>query len=255
MSNRGVIREENIYGHLKRLDWMKSAIKRDGSVLEVGCGTGSFITTPLLLDGFDAYGIDIGPASIRRAKRLAEINGLSAERYRCMGVEDLTERYDTVVCSEVMEHIGGQELPGFVCSLCGCVKPGGRLIITVPNGRGCYELGQTLRKRTAPLRERMRREPAHPANAHLKRVAERESEKYKCPSLTDSPHVQFFSMKDICNLIMPRGFRLEAFTGSTLIAGDFMNKPHKILYRVNNALGSLFPRIASGYYFCFVKTA
>lgn len=169
MSNRGVILEENIYGHLKRLDWMKSTIKRDGNVLEVGCGTGSFITTPLLLDGFDAYGIDIGPASIRQAKRFAEMNGLSAERYSCIGVEDVTERYDTVICSEVMEHIGSQELPGFVRSLCGCVKPGGQLIITVPNGKGCYELGQTLKKRTAPLRNRMRRKSAHPANAYSKK--------------------------------------------------------------------------------------
>lgn len=268
-----ILEYENFYGHLKRLEWIKSKIIKNDTVLEVGCGTGSFITTPLILSKVDAYGIDIGTASIKEAKRIAKINGISEERYRCMDITDLSEKYDVVICSEVLEHIMDNEQPHFVNALCKKVKTGGKLIVTVPNGMGSYEIGQKYFKEKAALVREIREPFLEYYYTLKKQIQDRlnaalknDFRRYRfpnnpgglCMSPDDSPHVQWFSAEDILNLIMPKGFRLIEFTGSSMFSGIIINtflKPNRLLCSINNKLGSMFPYWASGYYFLFYKVS
>lgn len=147
MRYKEIVENENFYGHYKRLKWMLSHTKKGERILEVGCGSGAYITTPLILAGRDAYGCDVGELSIIEAARIAKENGIKGERYFCRDIADIKENYDTVICSEVLEHIPDEEQAAFMDQICGHVKAGGRLLITVPNGKGSYEIGQKYFKR------------------------------------------------------------------------------------------------------------
>jgi SAM-dependent methyltransferase len=50
--------KENIYGHIKRLEWIKEFISKDDLVVEFGCGTGYMIIYPLLKDGYNIIDLD-----------------------------------------------------------------------------------------------------------------------------------------------------------------------------------------------------
>lgn len=284
MAYKELLETENFYGHYKRLAWMKSHTVKGEKVLEVGCGSGAYITTPLILCGRDAYGCDTGVLSIREASRIARENGITKERYFCKSIADVDEVYDTVICSEVLEHIPDSEQAEFIDQICRHVKPGGKLLITVPNGKGSYEIGQKYFKKPVEALEEFK-QPYYRLRHNLKvfvlalidRLKNRKIKKIGGVgnfssvtgqfgggenrethlTFTDTPHVQWFSVNDILNLIMPRGFRLEEFTGSSMFCGVIINtyiRPNRLLCKINDILGSKFPKQASGYYFYFRKT-
>lgn len=96
-------------------------------LLDVACGAGAWLRRADA-KGVNAYGIDTNPAAIAQAKNM----GLQAE---CCTVErfstENTGRFDVVTSFQVIEHIPAV-LP-FVKAAADCLKPGGKLILTVPN--------------------------------------------------------------------------------------------------------------------------
>lgn len=70
-------------------------IEPGASILEVGCGTGSF-SRLLAIDGYNVYGIDLSPQMIRQAKK--KKNGLCVE-YHVADMRDfkLNESFDAVI--------------------------------------------------------------------------------------------------------------------------------------------------------------
>lgn len=104
----------------------------DGHICDVGCGTGRLLE--LIAGRFDPSGIT-GVEMSTQARSIA--------RRKCPGAEiidgDITagplgkSDFDTVFCLEVIEHI--VEAEAALASLGSMIKPGGKLIITVPDGR------------------------------------------------------------------------------------------------------------------------
>jgi len=107
------------------------AINPDDMVLDVACGAGSFLRT-VGAKGCEAVGIDINPAAVSAARS----QGLSAH---CVDLSDYAanhvDRFDVVTAFQVIEHIA--EVAPFVRSALACCKPGGKLILTVPNRLRC----------------------------------------------------------------------------------------------------------------------
>jgi 2-polyprenyl-6-hydroxyphenyl methylase / 3-demethylubiquinone-9 3-methyltransferase len=102
------------------------------SVLDVGCG-GGLVSEPLARLGANVTGIDPTLDSIAAARRHAEGQGLAID-YRSASVEDLVakgERFDAVVCMEVIEHVPDQA--AFVKSLWQLVRPGGAIVMSTLN--------------------------------------------------------------------------------------------------------------------------
>jgi len=102
------------------------------SVLDVGCG-GGLVSEPLARLGATVTGIDPTADAIAVARRHAEAQGLAID-YRSASVEDLVakgERFDAVVCMEVIEHIPDQ--PAFVRSLGELVRPEGAIVMSTLN--------------------------------------------------------------------------------------------------------------------------
>jgi SAM-dependent methyltransferase len=111
--------------------WVLSRFERHlgEDVLEVGCGLGNF-TVLMAARGHRVTGIDIDPAYVETArKRLAGFAGV----YVACGdatAADWSERFDTVVALDVVEHI--EDDCAFLARLARVLKPGGKLVVKVP---------------------------------------------------------------------------------------------------------------------------
>ena len=102
------------------------------SVLDVACG-GGLMSEPLARLGARVTGIDPGEKNVAIARGHAEPQGLAID-YRVATVEELVaagERYDAVVCLEVVEHV--PDVGAFVKSCTDLVRPGGMLVLSTIN--------------------------------------------------------------------------------------------------------------------------
>src|SRR2546423_5963523 len=144
---------ENLWGYAKRLRFVRQAIaeafpKRDAGsllrVLDVGCGNGSQLALPLALgDGFQITGLDPDERSIEHARRLAgEMLNLRLVTGR---VEELSESYDVVILSEVLEHTLAPD--ALLAASVARMAADGILIVTVPNGYGEVEIDSWVFRR------------------------------------------------------------------------------------------------------------
>ena len=102
------------------------------SLLDLGCGDGRFISE-LSREGTERrlMGVDYSERAIELAKALNP--GLD---YRVADItsEDLEEhQFDVVTLVEVIEHIPPDDLPRFVERAVSFLRPGGRLVLTVPH--------------------------------------------------------------------------------------------------------------------------
>jgi SAM-dependent methyltransferase len=97
-----------------------------GRVLEVGCGCGDLLHV-LSRRGYQGVGIDISEEALAVAS-----SGLPGSSFRvaCCTPEELSEEFDVVIASEVMEHY--QDDLSFLRQLRECLHDGGHLLLTVP---------------------------------------------------------------------------------------------------------------------------
>lgn len=110
--------------------------KRPLELLDVGCGTGSFLAS-LDSQKFHASGIDLNVEAVR----IAGTRGLTVRRQRIETLAPRDGQYDVVTLWHVLEH-----LPDPVAALTvlrGCLRDDGRLVMQVPNADGLgFRLGR-----------------------------------------------------------------------------------------------------------------
>lgn len=253
-----IMEKENYYGHRKRLLWINDRIKK-GTWLDIGCGTGSMLTIPLIQLGKDVYGLDNAQISINAAQKIAQSYGIDPERFICEDVKSIGMKYDGVIVSEVLEHIEDAELSGFIDNICNCLKKDGRLIVTVPNGKGTYEKAQKHKDiwlKICKMFVKVLGNVLHLLGVKKHNNKKHEEQNEEHMTLSDSKHVQFFSKDDIVKIFESRGFELIDFNGSCMFSGICINAllpPIEFVTNLNNKLGDIFPLLASGYYFLFRK--
>ena len=115
-------------------------------VLDAGCGNGyfSFLAEA---EGCDVIGVSVDESSIRRCEAFRDFLGVTSERvqFRVMNLYDLgsmPETFDRIICVETLEHILDDEK--VLRSFWDRLKPGGRLIIGVPNLDGPDFYGEVV---------------------------------------------------------------------------------------------------------------
>jgi SAM-dependent methyltransferase len=104
-------------------------------LLDAGCGNG-WLAANASRRGFQVLGLGWADSDLERARRRCQSFGLPAE----FEVQDLRgldarkglyDQFDTVVCSETIEHILDDQ--HLMRSLARVLRPGGRLLLTTPN--------------------------------------------------------------------------------------------------------------------------
>jgi 2-polyprenyl-3-methyl-5-hydroxy-6-metoxy-1,4-benzoquinol methylase len=126
------IDNERIEFYKEVVGLIKSKIRFSESqtIADVGCGTGHllyYLKEQVRIGR--ATGFDFSPEAIKIAKELFP----SFDFYEFDIYKGKDERFDTVLCTEVLEHLLHPDLA--VSNLLWMVKPGGNLLLTVPNGR------------------------------------------------------------------------------------------------------------------------
>lgn len=103
---------------------------RASSVIDVGCGTGNLLRELVELAPYErVVGVDFAEAGIRRAAELVPVGEFHASNLYDL---DLEERFDLVLCTEVLEHVSDPEAA--VKRLIDLCAARGAIIVTVPDG-------------------------------------------------------------------------------------------------------------------------
>jgi glycosyltransferase involved in cell wall biosynthesis len=143
--------------------WMAEAIESyvGARVLEIGAGIGNITTWLLPRDSYLAS--DINPHYLDYLRNLSlgkpylQVARLDLEEPR--GFEPWRGRFDTVVCLNVLEHVGDPLLA--LRNMYDALEPGGRLVLYVPQGQQLYSsldevLGHRCRYSKEMLGEELR---------------------------------------------------------------------------------------------------
>jgi SAM-dependent methyltransferase len=253
-----VVPRENIYGHLQRLNWLRDHLQPEERTVEFGCGTGRLITLPLRHWGFDVTGVDLDERSIDYGRGLLRQAGLDPEALQAVDLAQLRGPFDAVIASEIFEHLDDAELAASLALIHERLAPGGKLLVTTPNGYSLFELENFLWYRTG-IDRLYRRASTGRIARRLRGFKARHaewSETAEPMTLADSPHKQRFTWRSIHAILAQAGFEVVEARGAILFCGPFSDLAFSGLPRVmnvNKRLGRRFPRVASDYYLAAVK--
>ena len=134
---------ENFYNQLQELDWYflhpdktefyysKDLVVENNKVLDVGSGRGAWASYLKEIPGVFYQGIEFSTKSIH----LADKDGVNVIKE---SIQDHAKKnpfsYDVTVAFQVLEHI--DNIKEFISACLNSTKPGGKLIIAVPNNDG-----------------------------------------------------------------------------------------------------------------------
>ena len=245
---------ETIYGHRQRVHWIRSHLRPNDRVVEFGCGTGRLIAMPLLGWGYDVVGVDLDETSIEHGREMLERAGLVPNALLVSDLRNAPGEFDVVVASEVLEHLRDDDLHSSLAAARRKLRPGGRLLVTVPNGYGEFELENLLWYRTGLDRAYRRLRSGRLAGS-LRRAKQSIAEDWAQPedpmTLADSPHLQRFTWRSIRRTVENAGFRIFEQRGAILVCGPFTDILFSGMPRVmsvNRRLGRRLGPIASDFY-------
>ena len=192
---------------------LRSKLRPDAKVLDIGCGNG-IISRYLGSKGFQVLGVDVDQKAIEYANAH---NSFSNVQFKVKDVEALTVEgveYDAIICSEVLEHL---EQPSKLLQvLSKILKPEGVLVVTVPNGSGPRELLVTrpviyLSKRNGIVWKAI--------NGIKKKLGYTGQ---TIQSASDNlQHIQFFTKQSLQKLASSNNFTIEQFRKSNFIDDVF----------------------------------
>jgi SAM-dependent methyltransferase len=247
----GVVRE-TVYGSRKRLAWILRHVTKDDDILEVGCGTGYMLCRPLAKLGYRVRGIDLDEKSIEHGQALLRAEGLDPGMLAARPLSAISDRPSVIIASEVLEHLHDEELDELLSEIRGRLAPGSRLLVTVPNGYGWFEMEQFLWWRLGIGSLLFRSGFCHLVEKTKTRRLGPEAIEAGPPStLSSSPHVQRFTLPSIHRRLARAGFEITDARGSVAFSGPFSNLLFAGVERVlegNGRWGERLGRLAAGFF-------
>ena len=118
--------------------WARTISQGNSRVLEVGCGKGGYLVS-LASAGNESYGIDpLSKVSLSFAKEMAKEQDVDIHLL-CAAGENIPfqdESFDVVLLISTLQHVVNQK--EVLLEIRRVLKPGGRLLVSVPQLRGVY---------------------------------------------------------------------------------------------------------------------
>lgn len=108
-------------------NFIQSLIKKNDSVLEIGCGGGR-LSCELQQSGYKIISTDLEPSAVYYTKKAGIINSFVSNSGEGIPIRD--EVIDLIVMTDVLEHIKEHTLTIRECSR--VLKKGGYIVLTVP---------------------------------------------------------------------------------------------------------------------------
>lgn len=109
---------------------------KTASILDIGCGTGSFVYF-LQESGFKtAQGIDISAEQVEAGLAMGIQNIQCADLHTYL--IDRENYYDCIIARDVLEHFTRQKIFEILAAVHKALQPGGSFIIQSPNGEGLF---------------------------------------------------------------------------------------------------------------------
>ncbi|PYK17120.1 MAG: hypothetical protein DME55_10985 [Verrucomicrobia bacterium] len=113
----------------RRVKMLSSHLKPGMTVLELGCGTGSF-TRELARSGADVVAIDVSPELLEMAKANCSAPNVQYQIQNAYALSYSEGAFDSVVGSSVLHHL---EVEKALRGAYRVLKPGGTIYFTEPN--------------------------------------------------------------------------------------------------------------------------
>jgi len=233
----------------KRLDFitnfLKNSLPAGATILDVGCGNG-VISRHLGKFGFNVTGVDVSEKTIEKANALNTLNNVSFIKKSAEELMATGEQYDAIICSEVLEHLDNPE--SLLKVLNNILSENGKLIITVPNGKGPRE--SLVTKPILKLRSKN--------NWLWKLVVGFKKMLGYSGTTTQSAadnldHIQFFSKKDIQELSLKNNLKITKFGKANFVEDvfpfSFFAKRIKLLQKIDCKLADVLPYYFTGGFF------
>lgn len=208
-------------------------------ILEVGCGNGN-ICYQLARYGNIVTGIDISQTAINYA--MSNFGNTPGLQFKVMDAHELkpakNEKYDVIVCSEVLEHL--QRPEQLVDHFKELLTEHGIVILTVPNGFGPREV-----LITKPVQRMVKSEGL--VSKSLLKLKHSLSFKgdTKQTSAESLEHIQFFTVKHLKSLAEPRGFKITKVKSGDFIATVFpfslLSRNSVFLQKMDNRIADMLP--------------
>jgi len=245
---------------LKRLDFMAKHVidqtqkrGREIRILDAGCGNGNISISIGSLGSNRIIGIDPDIKSIEKARRLNPFENVT---FLCRKVEDLhfPERFDVIICSEVLEHLERPEQ--MLNVLKDVLREDGVFLFTIPNGYGPLEIINHIhfKANNTWLGELIR--------AMKAKIKANEDSGIQSSNIEDS-HVQFFTLLRFTKLLKREGIDIVSVRNSNCYLGfgvlyylllqTIINRGSKlfrVLDMLDCAIADMLPRmLAAGWYF------
>jgi len=209
---------ETTYGDAKRLRFVESVLRaaRPASILDVGCGSGEHLTRPIAASHPDiqVVGVDTDIGSLAFANGR---NTLPNLRFVELSALPPASRFDLIVASEVLEHVEHPE--AFLRELRGRLTSEGRLLLTLPNGYGAFELG-ALVEALLQVGGLYRLVRAVWRGLGLKRATLAATPVQEAPNtLALSPHINYFDFRSLGDVLANGGFTMLDYQGRCFLCG------------------------------------
>jgi 2-polyprenyl-3-methyl-5-hydroxy-6-metoxy-1,4-benzoquinol methylase len=162
-------------------------------VLDVGCSIGTVGKMIMDKNGAVVYGIERSPEMAEKARFVLD-------KVFVGDVEDFVfdifenQPFDTIILADVLEHL--IDPWNVLKKLTRCVKPGGKIIASIPNIRHISTVYQLLVKGYWPYRDR---------------------------GIHDRTHLRFFTKRNVIELFDYAGLSIEYFSANYRL----LERPHK----------------------------
>ena len=141
----GYVRSRGFRDRLRAWGTLIERYARPGDqVVDAGCGAGTLSFEAARIAAY-VDGIDGAERMIDLARAGADERGITNVSFQVALFETLSDRagrYDLALCSSVLEYL--PDLAIEIARLAALLRPGGRLILSLPNGRSHYRRFEAL---------------------------------------------------------------------------------------------------------------